>query len=110
MKIDLVRMALVMDYLQRGGEVYYEGRTLVWLDEHIIAEDEKQKWVIDGLAIKGKSYESGEDLLDPRAGKDHYLGHDMSMNHFGKFVNNMSEIEYKRILQNLAKIKGLIKA
>ncbi|AIW03557.1 hypothetical protein CPT_Moonbeam159 [Bacillus phage Moonbeam] len=101
MKIDAAKAYFILNYLQQGGEVYYEGRTLVWLDERIVDEDEKHKWVIDGLAIKGKSYEGTEYFDNPDGGKVCYMGHDMSMSRFISFVNNMSPVEYNRIIRKL---------
>lgn len=106
MQIDVNRLMIVMDYLQRGGEVYYEGRTLVWLDEHTIREDDKQRWVIDGLALKGKSYKAGESPLDPNAGVDDYIGHDMPVSRLVSWINNLSPVEYKRILCDLVNLRS----
>jgi len=104
MRLDFDRMYFILSYLQRGGEVYYKGRTLVWLDNKVVRETEKEQWVIDGLAIKGKSYKSGEDCLDPDAGTDCYMGNDMPFSKFVEFVNNMSPIEFNRILNDLSKM------
>ena len=110
MKIDVTKLAIVLDYMQRGGEVFYEGRRLVWLDEHTIREDDKQKWVIDGLAIKTKKLSAadwlkyGED--DPNVGETYYMGHDMSVTQFGEFINKMSPVEFQRIARELVKLRS----
>jgi len=110
MKIDVTKLAIVMDYLQRGGEVFYEGRTLVWLDEHTVSEDETRRWVIDGLAIKTKKITAKDWLKygenDPNIGETYYMGHDMSVTQFGQFINNMSPVEFQRIARELAKLRS----
>ncbi|QIA28579.1 hypothetical protein [Phage f2b1] len=110
MRIDVNRLMIVMDYLQRGGEVYYEGRTLVWLDEHTVREDDKQRWVIDGLALKTKKV-SAEDWVkygesNPDVGETYYMGHDMSVSSLVKWINDMSPIEYRRIMCDLVNLRS----
>jgi len=105
MQIDAERLYFVMQYLSQGGEVYYEGRTLVWLDDKTVDEDDKHLWVIDGMAIKGRSYDRGESATDPNAGTICYMGHDMPVSKLVKWVNNLSPVEYQRILRELAKNK-----
>ncbi|AIW03242.1 hypothetical protein CPT_Mater85 [Bacillus phage Mater] len=106
MKIDVTKLAIVMDYLQRGGEVYYEGRTLVWLDEHTVREDATQRWVIDGLAIKTRKYEAGEDYEDPTKGEVFYMGHDMPVSALVQWTNNLSPIEFQRVARELTKLRS----
>jgi len=106
MKIDAAKAYFILNYLQRGGEVYYEGRSLVWLDEYTVREDEKQRWVIDGFAIKTKSFSIEEWRSDdPDVGTDYFIGHDMSFNQFVEWVNNMSPVEYNRVIQELNKME-----
>lgn len=102
MKIDAAKAYFVLSYLQQGGSVYYEGRSLVWLDGYVVREDEKHQWVIDGFAIKVETYESVKDVGNPEAcSTTSYLGHDMSFNQFVKWVNNMSPVEFNRIINKL---------
>lgn len=101
MKIDAAKIYFVLDYLKQGGEAYYEGRSLVWLDGHVIREDEKQQWVIDGLAIKTESYKSVKDVGNPNKCRTSYFGHDMSFSQFVKWVNDMSPVEFNRIINKL---------
>ncbi|AMB18743.1 hypothetical protein BH780_gp160 [Bacillus phage Eldridge] len=106
MKIDAAKMYFVLMYLQQGGRVYYEGRSLVWLDNYVVREDEKQQWIINGFAIEVQSYKSTKDVGNPEAcSTTSYLGHDMSFSQFVKWVNNMSPVEYNRIIRKLAENK-----
>jgi hypothetical protein len=56
-------------------EVKMDGRTYVWLDEPFITgEINGVPYGIQGLAIKTKSFSTGQDPMDWESGTDAYLG------------------------------------
>ncbi|QIW88761.1 hypothetical protein P59_164 [Bacillus phage P59] len=106
MKISVSRISMVLEYLQRGGKVYYDGRTYVWLNEKVVRETETEMWVIDGLAIEGRSYSPGEDWEDPAAGKPHYMGQkDMPIQQFFAMIEDIPRDEMVRIIRDLKELR-----
>jgi hypothetical protein len=98
MKMDLARMMFVLKHLQDGGELRTEGRVWVWLDSHVVKKVGDMEWTIEGLALKGKCYEPGEDVNDLDAGKVHYMGQgDMTLNTFIDLLRGIPQKEIARI-------------
>jgi hypothetical protein len=106
------KIGLLIDHLQTGGEVQIDGRTWVWLDNHITRtttdeNGEKQDWGIDGLAIKGMSINgsTGEE-------KPHYMGQgSIPIQAFVQLVERLSEEDWLGIcagnaLKSLNKKRG----
>ena len=89
------KMGLLLDYLQNGGEVEVDGRTWVWLDNHITRTStdengEEQYWGINGLAIKGTSYNTITKEEKPT-----YIGqNDISFEALSEIVENVSEADW----------------
>ena len=101
MKVEMSRLAIVVEYLQNGGEVNYDGQTFVWLDDYVTRETPEEQWVIDGLAVKSRKYKAGEDYNDPNAGEVHYMGmSDMSVNLFFEIINDIPRDEMVRIIRD----------
>jgi hypothetical protein len=106
MKVSASRVAMILEFLQKGGKIYYDGRTYVWLNEEVVRETETDVWVIDGLAIEGRSYGPGEDWEDPNAGKPHYMGQrDMSIQQFFFMIEDLPRDEMVRILRELKELR-----
>jgi hypothetical protein len=106
MKFSVSRVAMILEYLQKGGKVHYDGRTYVWLDEKVVRETEEEKWVIDGLAVEGRIYGPGEDWEDPNAGKPHYMGQrDMPVESFFKMIEEIPREEMVRVLRELKELR-----
>jgi hypothetical protein len=103
--LDPNRIHIVLEYLKRGGKVRMDGRTYVWLDNKQVGESETHIFVIDGLAIEGRKYKSGEDWEDPTAGEVHYMGQkDMSISYFFELINNIERAEMVRISTGLKRM------
>lgn len=89
------KIGLLIDHLQTGGEVDIDGRTYVWLDNHItnITTDDNgdtQYWGIDGLAIQGVKIDGSTGAKEP-----HYMGQgDIPLQAFIQLVENVSEQEW----------------
>ena len=101
MKLDMNRVALVMDYLQAGGRFKHEGITWAWLDNY-----RAEYGYIDGLAVATRKYNMGEDYNDPNAGVEYFIGApDMSVNAFFKLINEIPSEEMVKIIKDLKRIK-----
>jgi hypothetical protein len=93
---------IVLEYLRRGGKVKMDGRTYVWLNNQVVNETATHVYTIDGLAIEGRKYQAGEDIMDPHAGEPHYMGaNDMPINMLLEHINNIDFAEFARIAQEL---------
>lgn len=97
------KIGLLIDHLQAGNEVKVNGRTYVWLDNHITrtTTDENgnpQHWGIDGLAIKGIQINS-----QTKEEKPHYMGQsDMPIHAFIQLVENVKEEDWVGMLGGIA--------
>jgi hypothetical protein len=106
MKFNPARVFTVLDYMQRGGKLYMDGRTWVWLDNHVVRETDTETWVIDGLAIEGRSYKVNEDWNDPTQGKPHFLGQrDLTLHTFIQMVEELPFDEYKHVCLKLDEMR-----
>jgi hypothetical protein len=106
MKVSVSRVSTILEYLQRGGKVNYDGRKYVWLDRKVVRETEDEQWVIDGLAIEGRSYSVGDDMTDPEAGKPYYMGQrDMPIESFFHMIEDIPREEMVRILRELRELR-----
>lgn len=107
MKVSVNRLATVMEYLQRGGELRIDGQVFVWLDDQVVKETDTHTYHIDGLARKLKQYSSSEKWEDPNAGADYFMGcGDMAIEHFFKMINDIPSTEMVRILRDLKEMRA----
>lgn len=84
----------VLKALNLGLTVEVEGREFVWLNNQVVGETPTHDLIIDGLAIKGRSYSPKDDLNDPDAGKLHYMGcGDVTINTFVKMCESIPDKE-----------------
>ncbi|MCK2000368.1 hypothetical protein MZM54_03055 [[Brevibacterium] frigoritolerans] len=100
MDLDLdKRISVVLKYLMSGGEVEIQGTTYVWLHNKVVKEDKDNLYVIDGLAIVGRSY-SG---LDDKEGEVCYSGQsDMPLSRFINLVYSIKDKTLDEIVMNIA--------
>jgi hypothetical protein len=106
MKISVSRVSTILEYLQRGGKINYDGRKYVWLDNEVVREDGDQQWVIDGLAIEARKYGPGEDYNDPDAGEPYYMGQRyMPIENFFHMIEDISREEMVRVLRELRELR-----
>ena len=105
-KVSPSKLAIILEYLQKGGKAHIDGRVYVWLDNHVVRETETEQWVIDGLATEGRMYSPGEDYEDPLAGRPHYMGcRDMTIEYFFSLIDSVPLPEYQRICLSLREIR-----
>lgn len=97
------KVDLFTRYLKKGGEVKVDGRTWVWLDNHItdevtLADGTIQYYGIDGLAIKSTCYDTVTKETTP-----YYMGQsDISLAMMTEIVNGVSEVDWVGITGSLA--------
>lgn len=92
------KMALTIQYLKAGGEIDINGKTFVWLDNHVIEETETALHVIDGLAIKGRSYNGLKDEV----GTVCYLGQsNIPLHQFIQLIDAITDRQVEEMLINL---------
>lgn len=94
--MDINNAIVVLRALKSGEEVQAEGRTYVWLDNYPTQVIGGVQYGIDGLAIKGESFEAGS-LMKPGTGKVHYMGRDMSLNYFVDMCDKLPEEDIERL-------------
>ena len=93
------RISVVLKYLMSGGEVEMQGNIYVWLHNEVVKETKDNLYVIDGLAIKGRSY-SG---LDDKEGEVSYLGRrDIPLSHFINLIYSIKDKVLDEIVMNIA--------
>jgi hypothetical protein len=89
------KLGNLIDYLKEGGEVTIDGRTYVWLHNHVTQVIGDTVYGIDGLAIKGVCISNGEE-------KPHYMGQtDMPLSYLLTLVNQITEEQWVGICASL---------
>lgn len=100
------RISTFLKYVMAGGEVEIQGRTYVWLNNHVIRSTEDAQYVIDGLAIKGTSYNGALDSeggVTYGKGEVTYLGQsDMPLRSFINLVYSIKDTVFEEMLVNNA--------
>lgn len=97
------KIAAFFTFLQAGQELEIDGRTYVWLDNHITSErvnsdGETEYMGIDGLALKGTSTNSGTGVSKP-----HYMGqNDMPFSHLRDIIENLTEEQLFQMTAGIA--------
>ena len=101
-----VKALAVLSALLNGQEVSIHGKTYVWLNNKVIEETDTHQKTINGLAIKGKTFKSGQDIRDWSSGEDTYLGvGNMPINTFITMCEVLSDEEFVRITNHLVEKK-----
>lgn len=98
------KLVTVLEALQQGQEIKLDNMTYVWLDKPFVTQirQDGTMWGVQGLAIKGKSYNSGQDPMDQNSGEDTYLGRsDIPFGYFYRLCDSLSDEEILAIKANI---------
>jgi len=99
--VDPMKVALVLDYLHRGGELRIGQTTFVWLHNEKVGESETHEYFIDGLARKMTSTNLSTGEESP-----HYMGcKDMTLPYFFDILDNIEIAVYTEMLVNLKQMR-----
>lgn len=99
--VDPMKVAFVLDYLHRGGELRMDGSTFVWLHNEKVGESETHEFFIDGLARKGvrTNLSTGEE-------SPYYMGcKDMTLPYFFRILEEIDPTEYADMLFKLQRMR-----
>jgi len=100
-KADPAKIAFVLDFLHRGGELEVNGAIYVWLDNLKVRETETHEFFIDGLARKLTSTDLSTGEQSP-----YYMGcSDMTLNYFFKLVDELPMRVYSPMLLKLKEMR-----
>jgi len=90
------KLAMVLRYLELGGEWKYKGHTIVWLDNHVTSTlPNGDTYGIHGLARKGVSING--DVETPC-----YMGLAHDFNAIVQMVDEISEADYVNMVVSVA--------
>ncbi|AEW47122.1 hypothetical protein BCP78_0115 [Bacillus phage BCP78] len=102
LKVEPTKVALVLDFLHRGGELKVEGATYVWLNNMKVRETETHEYFIDGLARKLTSLD-----LETKKEEPYYIGcRDMELTYFFKVINDIPAMTYVEMLKKLKEMRA----
>ncbi|AXQ67673.1 hypothetical protein KIOSHI_192 [Bacillus phage Kioshi] len=99
--VDPMKVAFVLDYLHRGGELRMDGSTFVWLHNEKVGESKTHEYFIDGLARKltSKNLQTGVET-------PHYMGcKDMTLPYFFSILDEIEPTVYTEMLVNLQQMR-----
>jgi len=99
--VDPMKVAFVLDYLHRGGELRIGQTTFVWLHNEKVGEPETHEYFIDGLARKMTSTNLSTGEESP-----HYMGcKDMTLPYFFDILDNIEPAVYTEMLFKLQRMR-----
>lgn len=99
--VDPMKVAFVLDYLHRGGELRIDGSTFVWLHNEKVGESETHEFFIDGLARKMTKTDLSTGEESP-----HYMGcKDMTLPYFFQILDEINHNEYTSMLVKLKRMR-----
>ncbi|AMO25919.1 hypothetical protein Thu_191 [Bacillus phage Thurquoise] len=99
--VDPMKVAFVLDYLHRGGELRIGATSFVWLLNEKVGESETHEYFIDGLARKLTKTDLSTGEESP-----HYMGcKDMNLTYFFELLEEIDPMEYADMLFKLQRMR-----